>query len=274
MPGDLARLAASLGADVPYFLHGRHGPRSRPRRDALPAAGRPLDGCARGEARGRRVDGGRVPLVRGGAPGSRATTCRRSRCPGIRDRWRSRTTWRRPVMRHHPELVAIRRALLRKRAEVALMCGSGSAVFGLFPTVDDARAAAAGLTRPPGRGPGSADGRPWRVIVTRFIGRGRYRRPHAVAGIAHIRLRRGCRAVSQVACPPRSGSYKLQVSRDVVGPSCRSASPEKVTDESRFPREDPRTGQVQGSGAGCAFCRMVSGGRVAPGQMSGCTTHG
>ena len=41
-----------------------------------------------------------------------------------------------PVMRQHPELVAIRRALLRNGAEVALMCGSGSAVFGLFPTVE------------------------------------------------------------------------------------------------------------------------------------------
>ena len=79
-------------------------------------------------------------------------------------------------MRHHPELLAIRRALLRNRAEVALMCGSGSAVFGLFPTVDDARAAAAGLTRPPRGGHRRADGRPWQVIVTRFIGRGGYRR--------------------------------------------------------------------------------------------------
>ena len=70
-----------------------------------------------------------------------------------------------PVMARHPEIADIRRALLRRGAEVALMSGSGSAVFGLFRTVDDARRAAGRLGAPD-----------WRVLVTRTLGRAAFRR--------------------------------------------------------------------------------------------------
>jgi 4-diphosphocytidyl-2C-methyl-D-erythritol kinase len=56
------------------------------------------------------------------------------------------------------------------------MCGSGSAVFGLFPTVESARTAAAGLRRPARAGGRRGGGRPWHVVATRFIGRAGYRR--------------------------------------------------------------------------------------------------
>ena len=172
--GDLARLAASLGADVPYFLMGGtalglgRGEMLYPLPDVpsmgvivvKPAVGVSTADVYRWYAAAPRQPGDNVQaLAVPWYPGPLAIA----------------NDLEGPVMRHHPELLAIRRALLRNRAEVALMCGSGSAVFGLFPTVDDARAAAAGLSRPPRGGTGAADGRPWRVIVTRFIGRGRYR---------------------------------------------------------------------------------------------------
>jgi 4-diphosphocytidyl-2-C-methyl-D-erythritol kinase len=70
-----------------------------------------------------------------------------------------------PVAERHPEILEIRRALLRHGAEVALMSGSGSAVFGLFPTVEHARRASARLAR-------SA----WTVTATRTLGRAACRR--------------------------------------------------------------------------------------------------
>jgi 4-diphosphocytidyl-2-C-methyl-D-erythritol kinase len=46
------------------------------------------------------------------------------------------------VFAAHPELAALVRKLRRSGARPALMTGSGSALFGLFPTGDEARAAA------------------------------------------------------------------------------------------------------------------------------------
>jgi 4-diphosphocytidyl-2-C-methyl-D-erythritol kinase len=173
--GDLVRLAASLGADVPYFLFG---------------------GTALGLGRGETlyplpdVPSMGVVVVKPSFGVSTADAYRwyaaAPRQPGVNVQALA-VPWypgplvmandlEAPVMRHHPELLAIRRGLLRKGAEVALMSGSGSAVFGLFPTVERARAAAAGLARSPARENGAAEGRPWRVIVTRFIGRRGYRR--------------------------------------------------------------------------------------------------
>ena len=174
-PGDLVRLGASLGADVPYFLVG---------------------GTALGLGRGETV----YPLP--DVPSMGVLVVKPSFGVATADAYRWYAAARRqpsqnvqalavpwypgplviandleaPVMRHHPELVAIRRALLRKGAEVALMCGSGSAVFGLFPTVESARTAAAGLRRPARAGGRRGGGRPWHVVATRFIGRAGYRR--------------------------------------------------------------------------------------------------
>jgi 4-diphosphocytidyl-2-C-methyl-D-erythritol kinase len=60
----------------------------------------------------------------------------------------------RPVSRRHPEIAAARRALEEAGAEVAAMSGSGSTVFGLFPT---------------GRGEAAADRLSacgWRTLLT------------------------------------------------------------------------------------------------------------
>jgi 4-diphosphocytidyl-2-C-methyl-D-erythritol kinase len=49
------------------------------------------------------------------------------------------------VFRHHPRLTRIRRALLQAGASEALLAGSGSAVFGVFPSPAKARRAVVGF---------------------------------------------------------------------------------------------------------------------------------
>jgi 4-diphosphocytidyl-2-C-methyl-D-erythritol kinase len=51
----------------------------------------------------------------------------------------------RPVFQRHPRLAAIKRALLRVGAAEASLAGSGSAVFGVFPSPALARRAAVGF---------------------------------------------------------------------------------------------------------------------------------
>jgi 4-diphosphocytidyl-2-C-methyl-D-erythritol kinase len=51
----------------------------------------------------------------------------------------------RPVFRRHPRLAQIKRALLQRGAAEASLAGSGSAVFGVFPSPVQARRAAVGF---------------------------------------------------------------------------------------------------------------------------------
>ena len=173
--GDLTRLGATLGADVPYFLMGGtalglgRGETLYPLPD-IPAMGvlvvKPSVGVSTADAYGWYARTPREPIE----------DVQALAVPWYPGPLVIANDLEGPVMRHHPELLAIRRALLRRRAEVALMCGSGSAVFGLFPTVQAARAAAAGLARPRGADTATSEGRPWSLLVTRFIGRAAYRR--------------------------------------------------------------------------------------------------
>lgn len=66
-----------------------------------------------------------------------------------------------PAIERHPEIGELKNALLRAGAAGALMCGSGSAVFGLFASERDAHEAVCTL-----------DGDGMHVILTRTIGRG------------------------------------------------------------------------------------------------------
>jgi 4-diphosphocytidyl-2-C-methyl-D-erythritol kinase len=50
-----------------------------------------------------------------------------------------------PAIERHPEIGVLKDELHRLGASGSLMCGSGSAVFGLFPTEDKARKAANNL---------------------------------------------------------------------------------------------------------------------------------
>jgi 4-diphosphocytidyl-2-C-methyl-D-erythritol kinase len=156
----LHRMAAQLGADVPFFLEG---------------------GTALGVGRGDVL----VPLI------DRPSAWVVLVLPAFgvstndaygwwdRDRTRVRGSGRRgrnvsrvssmqaiergndlqaPVARRHPAIARMVRALARQGAASAAMSGSGSAVFGLFPTRRAAQSAAAAL----------ANG-DWRLIVTRTL---------------------------------------------------------------------------------------------------------
>jgi len=182
---DLARLAANLGADVPYFLVGGtvlglgRGETLYPLPD-MPSMGvlivKPVFGVSTADAYQWYAEAPQRPNEDAQAlavpwyPGPLVTA----------------NDLEAPVMRHHPELLAIRRALLRTGGEVALMSGSGSSVFGLFPTVADDRKASAALDRPLRGGANGVDGRPWRLIVSRLMGRAVYRRRLAASGLGRF----------------------------------------------------------------------------------------
>lgn len=76
------------------------------------------------------------------------------------------------VFGQHPRLAVLRRKLERGGAEPARMSGSGSTLYGVFPTVERMRAAQEAF-----------EGEAW--IATRFLNRGRYRASwyRALAGI-------------------------------------------------------------------------------------------
>ena len=84
-----------------------------------------------------------------------------------------------PVARHHPEIDQAKTALRRAGALAAAMSGSGSTVFGLFQRREDAGAAVARL---------EAAG--WRVLLTESLGRGEYARRSEPAPVRRPRLAR------------------------------------------------------------------------------------
>jgi 4-diphosphocytidyl-2-C-methyl-D-erythritol kinase len=155
-PGALLSLAATLGADVPFFLVGGmalglgrgdevHPLIDLPSRDVVIV--RPAFGVATkdayawlSEARARQAD-------------LEADAAHRSGDGFGND-------FERVVEARHPEIRRIRERLLRLGATVARMSGSGSAVFGLFETAPHACRAAAQLQRPD-----------WTVVQTRTLRR-------------------------------------------------------------------------------------------------------
>lgn len=151
-PRQLARLAKKLGADVAFFLAG---------------------GTALGEGTGDRVKpledrpSSWVVVV---VPGFGVNTKEAygwldsDRCDN-RPHGRSVNDLQAPVAARHPEISAIVADLQAAGSSHASMSGSGSAVFGLFPTHALATAAARRLERPSRR-----------VIVTRTVARGEFDR--------------------------------------------------------------------------------------------------
>ncbi len=160
----LSRLAANLGADVPFFLVG----------------GTSL-GLGRGDDIYPLVDLPRTHLVliRPGFSVSTAeaygwydSELRRATREPVRrtlpPRWPEwavslRNDLESPVIQHHPTIARIKQALTDAGAVYAAMSGSGSAVFGLFERLDAARRTAADLSRPG-----------WLVLATRTLSRGEY----------------------------------------------------------------------------------------------------
>lgn len=144
----LARIAAELGADVPFFLTG---------------------GTALGTGRGDRIEplpfSGDRPILLGHPPfgistsevyrslpspltplGTDVSVSRLSiGVPGGTDLGFVRNDLEAVVFRRWPELLAFRNALLEVGARSALLCGSGSSVFGIFDTEEELQKGSDGL---------------------------------------------------------------------------------------------------------------------------------
>lgn len=161
----MSRLAARLGADVPFLLTGGTGLGLGRGDDIYPLAElprtyvvvvRPAFGVSTVEAyrwfdestgAGRREPAPRpVPT----AWPAWAATARNDLEP--------------VVTRHHPAIGRLRQALLEAGAVMAAMSGSGSAIFGLFERLDAARRTARDIARPG-----------WRVVCTRSLTRAEHR---------------------------------------------------------------------------------------------------
>lgn len=162
----LTDVAASLGADVPFFLAGGTALGLGRGDEIYPLADLPRHwvvllvpgfGVSTSEAYGwydseRTL--ARGPVVRepqhvSGPWPSRAAQMINDLEPSI--------------ARHHPEIDQMKAALRRVGAAAAAMSGSGSAVFGLFQKRSDALSAVERL-----------DGSGWRVLLTESLGRGRF----------------------------------------------------------------------------------------------------
>ncbi len=158
---DLHAVAATLGSDVPFFLLGGtalglgRGEQLYALPDVTPSSivlVQPPFGVA-------TVDAYR--WYRAGAPGlrSRART-QHATLTGNRSAHAVVNDLEPAVVARHPEIRRISRQLGADGAFLALMSGSGSAVFGLFRDRDAARAAAARFDRPG-----------WRTVLTRTVRR-------------------------------------------------------------------------------------------------------
>ncbi|HUQ89874.1 MAG TPA: 4-(cytidine 5'-diphospho)-2-C-methyl-D-erythritol kinase [Vicinamibacterales bacterium] len=162
----LIRIAARLGADVPYFLGGGtalglgRGDDIYPLADMPPVHVvilRPGFGVATSDAytwfdqeARRAVKEPAARIVPPGWPAWSATL---------------RNDLEIPVVRHHPAIGRIKQSLVDAGAAFAAMSGSGSAVFGLFERADAARRTANDLARPG-----------WLSLHTRTLSRREYGR--------------------------------------------------------------------------------------------------
>ena len=167
-PAQLTDVAATLGADVPFFLSGGTALGLGRGDEVYPLADLPrhwivllVPGFGVSTADAYSWYDAERDLSRG--VGSREPQY----VPGP---WPSRAAQmindlEAPIARHHPEIDHMRTALRRAGALAAAMSGSGSAVFGLFQKRADALAAVDGLS-----------GSGWRVLLTESLDRGEYAR--------------------------------------------------------------------------------------------------
>ena len=179
-PAQLTDLAATLGADVPFFLAGGTALGLGRGDEVYPLADLPRHWIV------LLIPGFGVSTVDAygwydserelGRPAAREAQY----VPGP---WPSRAAQmindlEGPIARHHPEIEQMKAALRRHGALAAAMSGSGSTVFGLFQKRREAVAAAATL--------GESG---WRVVLSRSLDRGEYaRRSRPVAQPAKSRL--------------------------------------------------------------------------------------
>ena len=178
-PAQLTDVAATLGADVPFFLAGGTALGLGCGDEIYPLADLPRHWV--------------VLLVPGFGVSSREAyawyDAERDLGPGALARepqhvpgpWPSRAAQmindlEAAIARHHPEIDQMKAALRRAGALAAAMSGSGSAVFGLFQKRREAVLAS-------GRLAGSG----WRVLLTESLGRGEYARRSRPVPIRRVR---------------------------------------------------------------------------------------
>src|SRR5688572_23732946 len=167
-PSQLTDVAATLGADVPFFLSGGTALGLGRGDEVYPLADLPrhwivllIPGFGVSTADAYNWYDAERELGRG------VSTREPQVVPGP---WPSRAAQmindlEAPIARHHPEIDQMRTALRRAGALAAAMSGSGSAVFGLFQKRSEALAAVERLS-----------GSGWRVLLTESLGRGDYSR--------------------------------------------------------------------------------------------------
>ncbi|HXJ07694.1 MAG TPA: 4-(cytidine 5'-diphospho)-2-C-methyl-D-erythritol kinase [Candidatus Acidoferrum sp.] len=147
----LLEIASSLGADVPFFLLGgralgvSRGDEIYPLPD-VPTLSvlivSPRDTHVSTLNAYRWLEARPLTLTKGAANPTLwrfCALCWSAQGIGLSNDFES------PVFRRHPRLAQIKRALLQKGAAEASLAGSGSAVFGVFPSPAMARRAAVGF---------------------------------------------------------------------------------------------------------------------------------
>ena len=167
-PSQITDLAATLGADVPFFLSGGTALGLGRGDEVYPLADLPrhwivllIPGFGVSTADAYAWYDGERELARG------VSVREPQHVPGP---WPSRAAQmindlEAPIARHHPEIDQMRTALRRAGALAAAMSGRGSAVFGLFQKRADALSAVERLS-----------GSGWRVLLTESLDRGEYAR--------------------------------------------------------------------------------------------------
>lgn len=171
----LLEIAASLGADVPFFLFGGcalgiskggeiYPLGDIPKRHVLVVAPKEIHVPTPDAYRWLRAK----PLsLTKPATNSKllefCTLCWSAQGSGLSNDFEG------PVFRRHPRLDQIKRALLQRGAAEASLAGSGSAVFGLFPSPAMARRAAVGFPHD-------------QTFVCETLSRERYARKMRIAG--------------------------------------------------------------------------------------------
>jgi 4-diphosphocytidyl-2-C-methyl-D-erythritol kinase len=162
-PVVLSRLAARLGADVPFFLVGGTALGLGRGDDIYPLADLPRSHVV--------VARPRFGVSTAEAYGWYDADARPRREPAARPSPQHWPAWSRglrnelepPVARRHPVISRIKSVLLHEGAAMAAMSGSGSAVFGVFPDPSDADRAARAVTA-----------RGWAALSTRTLTRADY----------------------------------------------------------------------------------------------------
>ena len=150
----LLEIAASLGADVPFFLLGGRAlgigrgdeiyplP-DIPKKYVLIVSPRDIHVSTPGAYRWVNARAIPATLTKVGADSTLwkfCALCWSTRGDGLSN------DFERAVFRHHPRLDRIKRVLLQRGASEASLAGSGSAVFGVFPSPAMARRAAVGFS--------------------------------------------------------------------------------------------------------------------------------